>query len=130
MASKRFMGGAMRFWTLCFAAFLAAVQLGTNAHAEPAAGAASSDAEPSAEEVAANLANPNTPLASLTMKLQLRIYEGDLPGADKQEDAYLQAWLSKVGDKWDTPAGRDQGVRLDYRCQGYRGRSGAYGKRV
>ena len=28
-------------------------------------------------------------------------------GADQQEDAFLQAWLTKVGEKWDTPAGRD-----------------------
>jgi hypothetical protein len=95
----------MRYWTLCFAALLAAVQLGSNAHAQtgeptpqpgvdaPVDEAASSNSEgtaaPSAEEVAANLANPNTPLASLTLKLQYRIYEGDLPGADKQEGTTL-----------------------------------------
>jgi hypothetical protein len=28
-------------------------------------------------------------------------------GADKQWDAYLDAWLAQVGDKWNTPAGRD-----------------------
>ena len=48
------------------------------------AGGLAAHAEKSAEEVAASLANPNTPLASLTLKLQTRIYEGDLPGADDQ----------------------------------------------
>jgi len=28
-------------------------------------------------------------------------------GADRQEDKYFAAWLSAVGDHWDTPAGRD-----------------------
>ena len=28
-------------------------------------------------------------------------------GADKQWDAFLAAWLAKVGDQWNTPAGRD-----------------------
>jgi putative membrane-bound dehydrogenase-like protein len=28
-------------------------------------------------------------------------------GADKQWDAYLGAWLKKVGSQWNTPAGRD-----------------------
>lgn len=28
-------------------------------------------------------------------------------GADKQEDKFFEAWLAKVGDKWNTPAGRD-----------------------
>lgn len=28
-------------------------------------------------------------------------------GADKQWDAFLGAWLVQVGDKWNTPAGRD-----------------------
>jgi hypothetical protein len=79
----------MKLWTLFFVAFMAAVLLGSNAHAEPAAEAASSDAELSAEEVAAKLANPNTQLASLTLKTQLRILEGDLPGADKQEGTML-----------------------------------------
>ena len=43
----------------------------------------------SADEVAKELANPNTPLASLTFKLQLRGFEGDLPNADKQEGNLL-----------------------------------------
>ncbi|HEY2951121.1 MAG TPA: PVC-type heme-binding CxxCH protein [Verrucomicrobiae bacterium] len=28
-------------------------------------------------------------------------------GADKQEDAFFNAWLSLVGDRWNTPGGRD-----------------------
>ncbi len=28
-------------------------------------------------------------------------------GADKQEDSYFGAWLSSVGDNWNTPGGRD-----------------------
>src|ERR1051325_5122171 len=28
-------------------------------------------------------------------------------GADKQLDAYFDAWLAQIGDKWNTPAGRD-----------------------
>jgi hypothetical protein len=43
----------------------------------------------SAEEIAADLANPNTPLASLNLKLQFRTYEGDLPGAHEQESTTL-----------------------------------------
>ncbi len=41
-------------------------------------------AKPSADEIAASLANPNTPLASLNMKFQYRQFEGDLPGADDE----------------------------------------------
>ncbi|MEP1473003.1 MAG: hypothetical protein ABJK20_15010 [Halieaceae bacterium] len=48
------------------------------------AGNAGSAAEPSAEEVAKSLANPNTPLASQTFKFQYRLFEGDLPDADDQ----------------------------------------------
>ena len=28
-------------------------------------------------------------------------------GADKQENKFFEAWLAAVGDKWNTPAGRD-----------------------
>ena len=38
----------------------------------------------SADEIARELANPNNSLASLTVKNQLRWYNGDLPGADDQ----------------------------------------------
>ena len=41
--------------------------------------------KPSADEVAAKLANPNTPLASLSFKFQYREFEGDLPNADNQD---------------------------------------------
>lgn len=46
------------------------------------------DKEPpklSAQEAARELANPNTVLASLTLKTQYRTYDGDLPGAGDQE---------------------------------------------
>lgn len=49
--------------------------------AEPSAG---SRKEMSADELARELANPNTPLASLTLKSQYRLYDGDLPGAGDQ----------------------------------------------
>jgi len=42
------------------------------------------EAERSANEIAAELANPNTPLASLNFKFQHRTFEGDLPDADRQ----------------------------------------------
>jgi hypothetical protein len=28
-------------------------------------------------------------------------------GADRQWDAYLDAWLAAIGEHWDSPAGRD-----------------------
>lgn len=40
---------------------------------------------PSADELARELANPNTVLARLTLKTQFRSYTGDLPKADDQE---------------------------------------------
>lgn len=43
-----------------------------------------SAAAPSADEIAAQLANPNAPLASLNFKNQFRFYKGDLPHADSQ----------------------------------------------
>jgi len=48
-------------------------------------------AEPSAEEIAAKLANPNTPLATLTFRLQYRDFGGDLPNADGQGGTTLLA---------------------------------------
>jgi len=45
--------------------------------------------EPSAEEIAAKLANPNTPMASLTFRLQQRTFDGDLPGASSQSGTTL-----------------------------------------
>jgi len=40
--------------------------------------------EPGVDEIARELANPNTPLASLTFKNQYRLYTGDLPHARDQ----------------------------------------------
>ncbi len=45
--------------------------------------------QPSAEEIAQKLANPNAPMASLTFRLQQRAYEGSLPGADSQNGTTL-----------------------------------------
>ena len=49
----------------------------------PASGGA---ATPSADELAAELSNPNSALASLNFKNQYRWYEGDLPGAEDQSN--------------------------------------------
>lgn len=46
-------------------------------------------AKPSAEEVAAALANPNSPMASMTLKTQYRTFKGELPGADDQNGTTL-----------------------------------------
>jgi hypothetical protein len=43
----------------------------------------------SAEEVARELANPNSPLATLNFKLQYRSFDGDLPNADDQSSTTL-----------------------------------------
>ena len=43
----------------------------------------------SAEEIAAELANPNTPMASLNLKLQYRTFDGALPGASSQSSTTL-----------------------------------------
>lgn len=51
--------------------------------------AAGSAAEPSAEELAKSLANPNTPLASQTFKFQYRTFDGDLPGADDESSSLV-----------------------------------------
>jgi len=40
--------------------------------------------KPTAEEIAKELANPNTPLASLNFKFQYRTFEGNLNGANNQ----------------------------------------------
>ena len=49
----------------------------------------SSASAESAEDVAAKLANPNTPLATMNLKLQYRTFEGDLPDADEQDSTTL-----------------------------------------
>ncbi len=46
-------------------------------------------AKPSAEEIAAALANPNSPMATMTFKLQQRTFEGDLPNAGDQNSTTL-----------------------------------------
>ena len=46
-------------------------------------------AKPSADEIAKSLANPNTPLASLTLKTQYRAFKGDLPNASEQNSTTL-----------------------------------------
>ncbi|QFU77400.1 hypothetical protein EY643_17965 [Halioglobus maricola] len=46
-------------------------------------------AEPSAEELAQSLANPNTPLASQTFKFQYRTFDGDLPDASDQSSSLV-----------------------------------------
>ncbi len=57
---------------------------------EPTPGTDSGAAgKPSAEEIAAKLANPNTPLASLTTKLQYRTFDGNLPNAGGQDGTTL-----------------------------------------
>jgi hypothetical protein len=47
------------------------------------------DKEQSAEEIAQELANPNTPLATLNFKLQFRQFKGDLADADNQDGTTL-----------------------------------------
>lgn len=54
----------------------------------PATGAGGA-AEPSADEIAKSLANPNTPLASQTFKFQYRTFDGDLPHADDQSSTMV-----------------------------------------
>ena len=46
-------------------------------------------AKPSADEIAKSLANPNSPLASLTLKTQYTTFKGDLPNADDQDKVGL-----------------------------------------
>ena len=57
----------------------------------PSLGAAAKEAHhgKSADEIAKELANPNTSLASLTFKNQFRSYKGDLPDADDQDNYTL-----------------------------------------
>jgi len=52
----------------------------------PAAVAETDGQEQSADAVARELANPNSSLATLTLKNQYRWYTGDLPGADDQDN--------------------------------------------
>jgi hypothetical protein len=47
------------------------------------------EGELNADEAAKELANPNTPLASLNFKSQFRTFKGGLPGADDQNGSML-----------------------------------------
>ncbi|PQP35603.1 hypothetical protein C6A37_01745 [Desulfobacteraceae bacterium SEEP-SAG9] len=51
-----------------------------------AADASTEETVHSADDVARELANPNSSLATLTLKNQYRWYTGDLPGADDQDN--------------------------------------------
>jgi len=46
-------------------------------------------AKPSAEEIAAKLANPNSPMASMTFKTQYRTFQGNLPNANDQDSTTI-----------------------------------------
>ena len=61
-------------------------EITVSANLDSDAGGAS---QPSAEEIAQKLANPNAPMASLTFRLQHRIFEGNLPGANDQSGTAL-----------------------------------------
>jgi hypothetical protein len=52
---------------------------------EIAANAPSASVSPSVDEIARELANPNTALAKLTLKTQFRTFTGELPGSDNQD---------------------------------------------
>ena len=54
-----------------------------------AAGNEGGAAAPSASEIAAQLANPSSPLAALNFNLQFRSFTGDLPGADDESSTSL-----------------------------------------
>jgi hypothetical protein len=56
---------------------------------ETTSGGQGGDVAASAEEIAKQLANPNTPLATLNLKFQQRWFEGDLPGADSESGSTL-----------------------------------------
>ena len=47
------------------------------------------DNKKTADEIALELANPNTPLATLNFKLQFRQFKGDLADADNQDGTTL-----------------------------------------
>lgn len=62
-----------------------AAATGADTGAEEAGGVAT----PSTSEIAAELSNPNTAVATLTFKNQFRWFSGDLPDADKQSSYTL-----------------------------------------
>lgn len=65
-------------------------------------------AQPSADELAKELANPNSAVATLNLKNQFTSYEGDLPGADDQDNA---SWLFQP----ILPFVRDDGSKIIFR---------------
>ena len=74
----------------------------------PGSGGEGGAAAPSAEEVAAQLANPNSPLATLTFRLQYRDFKGSLPNANNQGGTTLLAQPS-------FPFARDNGDVIFFR---------------
>ncbi|MDJ0780032.1 MAG: hypothetical protein QNJ85_19350 [Gammaproteobacteria bacterium] len=64
--------------------------------------------EQSIDEIAKELANPNTSVASLTFKLQYRTFEGDLGDADDQDSTTLLFQPS-------LPFKRDDGSKIIWR---------------
>jgi hypothetical protein len=64
--------------------------------------------EPSLDEIAKELANPNTSVASLTFKTQFRGFEGDLDDADEQSSTTL---LFQPG----LPFKREDGTKIIFR---------------
>ena len=64
--------------------------------------------KPSTDEIAKELANPNTSLASLTFKLQYRGFKGDLDDADDQNSTMI---LFQPG----LPFNRDDGSKIIFR---------------
>lgn len=74
---------------LLISAVAACVCLVASGHAAEAESSATESGAKSADEIAKELANPNNSLASLTFKNQFRWYEGDLPGADDQDNYTL-----------------------------------------
>ncbi len=78
--------------TILGVAVLMGVLAGNARAAEAAASgvAASAPQEMSADQVARELANPNTPLARLTLKNQWTHWDGDLPGANGSDSGTFQ----------------------------------------
>ncbi len=64
--------------------------------------------EKSADEIAKELADPNTALATLTLKSQFRQFEGDLPGANDQ-DSFTSLFQPAL------PFLRDDGSKILFR---------------
>jgi hypothetical protein len=58
-------------------------------HSGVASASEEGEAKPSMDEIAKELANPNTSVASLTFKTQFRTFEGDLGDADEQSSTTL-----------------------------------------